>query len=1019
MQIRQIRLGADVYKAPARDFDSRPSSSDHMSEHSQDQTTTQQQGPQPEGPALELKHSLQALDWLLSSGRPNPDQVAAIVKAHPRDAEQIYTKLMTTLGMDYTKRVVASAGVGTVPRADGLPENDKGVEDQRTSHEGKWKGGVNVKDQTATLGKTTTDEAVNGEDSYKATVTNTATVGKAANGGYGAAVNHATTTATEDHGVSTDKARNIGGGVNTKGVNIAAGHDATMKANGVGNGTGHDVAAGVNFDGSIDVDAAKKSVKIDAQGEHTKKSNLGWGDGGLKGGHSSSHTQEVHNPDGTTGKKTDSTAVTGGINKDGLTGNLATNHVSGTGTTSGANAGGTVGKDGYSGHAGYSLMTKGGSGVHMSVSHGTKVTAEPMKWVDDHWEVSYVRVTTTGGEAGGSVGGGGFGVGLGGGTESKHFDSGVRRFINPLEAADFQVNAAERLVPPMFAPNTLVGALSIPIGESRGAGDSTALSANGSLSFEGASVGAGAKETTTHELNIRRVDAQHVDVTMTTSGEDEHEHHISGNMLTDTVSKTDRKNKAITWRFDLFDQKSSDAFAKYCKDRVAPAKGTARWMSTDRMMSHEDQDDIKLAGLDNSYKSTTTEDHLLDEKGSHDTYDGTKSQDISAGFFGKHLFGDADAHASATLESKVENGKDAGYAAVLKFSGDSGEHNREAMNELFMMGNAKKHDAKASGEWTVSADISQHTIDELEKYPLFKNAKTPEDKHRALSKFIAERGADGFGGLGYVGGKSLEWDVELKGDKNFPGKAGQVALEHKIESFDKQLNAGSDPQLVYAEVDLLIKEQASRFTEVDDRDKYTDLPDGLRDKVLDQIRHNLLVLKNYRGNIGQEAMAAHHDTGDPTLDGMQTEMDTLNQQMKKDNHLIMRYDQAIGKAKAVQIQSTNHAMDAKISEQRGNAGSFRTAAFAANEDETTLEPQIQLAREQYLKATDKMVAAKHLLDLTRKQADDMRRAVLELQLAAAEIKPFTTPNGIKGFEDVWSEVPGEVGEDAAITNDDA
>jgi len=211
----------------------------------------------------------------------------------------------------------------------------------------------------------------------------------------------------------------------------------------------------------------------------------------------------------------------------------------------------------------------------------------------------------------------------------------------------------------------------------------------------------------------------------------------------------------------------------------------------------------------------------------------------------------------------------------------------------------------------VSADISLDQVNKVENNLHDSTDKTPEEKRKILTEMVAQGG-----GVNIHDDKAVEWDVELAGDPNFPGREGRRQLEHKIAGFDAALKSGGDPKSVYADIEATIRSEAARYVAISDRANYTDLPGELRQKVLDQITHNLTLLKSHRGNVGAEAMAAHHDRSDPKLAAMQTEMDTLNAQIKENNHLLMRYDQAIDRAKAGQIVSTNHAMSAKISSQR-------------------------------------------------------------------------------------------------------
>ena len=100
------------------------------------------------------------------------------------------------------------------------------------------------------------------------------------------------------------------------------------------------------------------------------------------------------------------------------------------------------------------------------------------------------------------------------------------------------------------------------------------------------------------------------------------------------------------------------------------------------------------------------------------------------------------ARASCPASKATTKGKQQeGYRAEVKVSGESGDYNREQLGKMFM-GAAHEGDATASGEWTLSAEVSPAVVRELEQNNKeMREAKTKEDKMRIYSKLVKERGA--------------------------------------------------------------------------------------------------------------------------------------------------------------------------------------------------------------------------------------------------------------------------------------
>ncbi len=970
-----------------------------MSEHTQDKVAADpQKKADPQHTAGDTG-GVQALKKLLTHGnKPPPEEVAKLFARYTYDQTAMMHVLQQRAGIAYAHEVVEA-----VKFAAELKEAKDPVAD-RTKHDvtADMKKGIVGDTRTATHVQ---DDGPDGK-TIKTNVA-AATAGKIGpNGEYGIAGNGSRATEYEV-GEGTSVKNTTGGGaqITQAGVGANVKKEKEVVMGGQTRAVGGDANANLGFDGNFDADATLSSSKGDSKGGTTNSGTGGYsteGGGSLGGQHVVKQTVG-HNPDGTPIQTSQN--VGGKIHVGGETSGASLNSGStnANGTTSSANAGVDFGEGGVSAHAGYSIMTKDGSGVTASVGHGTKVVAKPpefnMKTAE--WEVAYVRTTTNSASAGGSLGKGGFGVGLGGGASEAHFDSGVRTFKNPIEAYAFQAHAAEELGEPLVDPGTALGAMSIPVGETIGSGTSSAVSANGSISFEGATIGGGGSSSQSHEMDIKRVDAQHVQVTVLVAGQDEKHIGISGNGLSDTKSQTDNTNKAITYQFDLLNPASLAAYEKFCKDRLPPDKSLGAWVRTERTESSQGKDDIAFTGgiLDQNWTGTTSHDRIDDADGSHEKYDGNRANDVTTGRIG-HFLGDSNSHASANLEANVENGKEKSYTATIEVGGESGSRNRDALNQWFAMGDAKGTDATHSGDWKLTADVSVEAVHKLEHDVHDFNGKTPEQKQRILSDMVAKEG-----GVNIHDGKPLDWDVELKGDANFPGREGRVKLEHQLADCTARLKDPNNAAGVLTEVDKTVDELEHRHAAINDRAKYTDLPGELRQKVLDQVERQLEQFRYLKSQAQSEAIKhgnGGHGSPDPKADA------AIVAAQEKISHLDQLNLHGT-KALLYSAKYPIHGHYQAVAEAKHAVLEAIDTSEALGKRQAELDASIAEARDAYLKTADRPGVAAKLLSLTNDKASLLESMLTVLTTGGSALKPYTRVETVAYYKDFWALVDGEAG----------
>ena len=118
----------------------------------------------------------------------------------------------------------------------------------------------------------------------------------------------------------------------------------------------------------------------------------------------------------------------------------------------------------------------------------------------------------------------------------------MRRFTSKAEATRFKENAAALIAlgGSAKAPTSVEGALAIPVGETRGSGE-TEGSNWGVSAFERlATVGYGQQKCTSHQLAVRRVSEQLVDVTAVVSRYKVKDWSIAGDITNVKGSSTSR-----------------------------------------------------------------------------------------------------------------------------------------------------------------------------------------------------------------------------------------------------------------------------------------------------------------------------------------------------------------------------------------------------------------------------------------------------------------------------------------------
>ena len=690
------------------------------------------------------------------------------------------------------------------------------------------------------------------------------------------------------------------------------------------------------------------------------------------------------------------------------------------------------------------LESKSGTSITTSLSASTQVVAdEPVELPDGQVEVSYQIVDSVGGSigAGQRLGGGGAPK-IGGSLGASHgtVQGGVKRFKDRREAEAWRKDAGRRLqgekaIAQYIPPTTVGGALMIPVGETRSSGEIDSTTMGASASYAGTTAGVSKSESTTRQLSIRRASASVVEVTGSILGTKTKDASISVPVFSNTKGGTGTTSFAVTWSFDLGTPTGALAFERYCRTGLPPIPG-GTLKSIDKGSSDQDHDNYKIPFLGSATWTGTTWDVSREDAAGNveKAFGGKQSHAVKPSRVGK-LLGDDEVSSDAQIVRNSENGEDQGGRAQFKVSGESGEFNRKEFGKIFA-GAGGGSGAAASGEWTLSAQVPAERIRELEEvHPRLRAAWNIDEKMKIYSELVKEHGASMLGGQ--VGMTSKAWDLQLKGDSNFPGSAERSRLDQLKANLTAQLKARPDTAYTIArEAKETLDKLDVRLSGISDLKRYTDLPGGLRQQQIEVVRQHIRDFTQVR----QRALSAGIRGGrDEKVEDIQKRASSKHgyDDVKiADRELVKLQDAIAVKEKQiavafVDVRNSSRALGDVVSskgdvalrslhtdEERTGAREAHSGAmtriklaFALNPKQDELRAQIQTLREAVDKETDpaaRLAALKPLDKALGERLAVLKSMIDQVQVAGLIIAPYATKQAMSHRPKFWSSVGGSV-----------
>ena len=283
-----------------------------------------------------------------------------------------------------------------------------------------------------------------------------------------------------------------------------------------------------------------------------------------------------------------------------------------------------------------------------------------------------------------------------------------------------------------------------------------------------------------------------------------------------------------------------------------------------------------------------------------------------------------------------------------------------------------------------------------------------------------------------LGGNGTAWNVALKGDKNFPGEAGRAALDAKREELVRGLQ--TDPSTAsakFSEVQRTLDELHARRDAVADRERYTDLPDGLRDEQLKLIDKHISDFELVGHSAAQEAIKLApgesietvrsrladeqgYKDAEHSADG--ADMARLRDQIADKEAAVKELDPKILEAINAVMQANSHMLNMPSGfggfalEHKASYNEHWSAAVDINDRQMAMAPKADALRKkllEYLSPTERKSTAEALLTQLNDRLTLLGVLHDDILSAAEALKPITNERGFTGHGDFWSGVTGD------------
>ena len=684
--------------------------------------------------------------------------------------------------------------------------------------------------------------------------------------------------------------------------------------------------------------------------------------------------------------------------------------------------------------AGWTFQTKGGSSIKPTFSRGTRVDArEPVQLEDGRFLVAYTMTETTTAGAGGAArrtpqGRPGFSAGGHFSLFEAESKQGTRIFKTKLEAEAFRNNAAVQLAfeQANAVPASSGEAAKIAVGETRGEADTKGSSAGLSGSFGGTTLGRNWQTSETTGRSFYRVSEDLLNVTTTVTRDKAKDWGIGAMILANQKGGDTTTGFGVTFQFNISTPAGREALDLYLKTGYPPLSG-ARLVSVMDVTGEGSYDRYQMPTLgtaawsDRAWQKVTR-----GEEGATKEFGGEQVHQQDPTWLAE-LTGDRELYSSAQLISQQIRGKEQ-YTAIINIKSESGTYNREQFGKIFM-GVKATGPVEQSGAWTLTAEIDKKVVHELERVSTkFKDAKNRDDKQRILSEVFRKTGAGMAGGLVRSGGGfMLSWDLELKGDPNFPGPAGRHKLVMQREELAKKLKTSPEAAgQVVRESEQVLNQLAARRKAVSDEKKYTDLPDELRKQQValidrhryefDQLRSNALMAAGKRDpNESIHAIRARLKKRDAYK-----QLEPEKRDVARLQDMVADRDAAVNELRQEIIIATEAVRKTRFQKDipakfKKHYLPYKAAMKEADQfhgEQAKLGPRIQELRDkavQSLAAANPQVQTEAWRELEAMVSSRVRLLTLELNRikdAGAELVPMTTPESRWGarYDEFWAPI---------------
>lgn len=499
-------------------------------------------------------------------------------------------------------------------------------------------------------------------------------------------------------------------------------------------------------------------------------------------------------------------------------------------------------------------LSAGRGPVSFALTGGYEVTAEDAERDGDQWTVAWTVRRHVGGSVRGRGSGRIAGASASVGARYEVADRGTQRFATEEAATDFRDHLPTRIRELSDALDSADSARDMAEGERRSRSESTSGTLGGSVELEGVELGATFGIAESHGISVVRRAGDVVDGSFRSGLAASRGFTLGAFGLSMGTTASDGDEHIVTVRFHLDQPRARQAYDTFIQGNFVADGDGVEYLHTDDVHTETDGLTLGVLGFSGSDTGTVAETRRRRADGRRETsVRGTSTSAVSG-------FGESSTAESSFEMTRDEATRERSYRMSSEVTGSSGESSQYLLGEATGTSSVGG-DGRSSGTWTVSQNLSSAEVARFCERVY--NPRNPEAtsvlvrylgsggdtlleglrsagsnvdaQALAVAAFVSEGGARAMDFVRREARATGIVDIALEGDRYLRGGDARRATMLRIRDYRRRVMHRSAEDTELAEhISGDLNGVRFRLAALEDRTRYTDLPEELRRREVER-----------------------------------------------------------------------------------------------------------------------------------------------------------------------------------------